>query len=278
MGIAEMLDALQDMQGSMREDVPEGAAVPTTLNFMAPNPNVVSVEWPVLFEPRHLLCGHDGTSNALAITRRGFGAMIDLSESDHALAPESFGLTNLGSSVLAGASWGADGLDLVTTRGEFLTCQGHAPKAGIWACQAADHYPRFTLPAGVELLSAAVSRSDISDVKLGVIMKHMPSVVMTFHIEGSAWRSDGEVHVPRNTEEAALHFDGHDILISTSKGEVHRRGPHGSSAYHSVSSLGPESREFVGACSPRPGSLLHLALKQEASETGPWLPELLTSS
>jgi len=275
--IAEMVDAWQDMQASMQA-MPEAAAVPAALNFMAPNPNVVDVEWPILFEPRHLLCGHHSESKVLALTRRGFGAMIDVSETNDAPAPQTFGLTNLGASALAGASWNPDGLDLVTTTGDFLTCLGHAPKAGIWACKAADHYPRFTLPAGVELLSAALSGGSIHEVKLGVIMKHMPSVVMTFRIEGGNWRSDGEVHVPLNTQQAVLQFDGHDILISTAKGEVHRRAPGGPSTSHTVSTVGPESREFVGACSPRPGSLLHLTLKQESSETGAWRPELVTSS
>ncbi|CAK0840836.1 unnamed protein product, partial [Prorocentrum cordatum] len=101
------------------------------------------ISWPGLFEPRLLACGppgQDGGGVVAALTQRGFGAAARLGA---ASAAETFRLTGLSHlPPLVGASWGADGLTLVSSLGDLLACPGQRPAAGAsWTCGPAPDAP-----------------------------------------------------------------------------------------------------------------------------------------
>merc|ERR1719284_899543 len=116
------------------------AVVPAN-GFMAPSLRVLPVEWPSLFEPRHLACQTRATGAAIAaLAPRGFGALLHLKNGSHdtegRVKAEQFALAGISAfGPLVGASWGSTGLHLVTKAGHLLHCPGHVPSEGAWQCQ-----------------------------------------------------------------------------------------------------------------------------------------------
>merc|ERR1711920_477187 len=102
----------------------------------------MNVAWPPLFEPKHLLCGYqaDAPGKVVALSRRGFGALVRVIPGHAQTESESFALDGVAEmGPIAGASWGLSGLQLVTSGGKLLHCPGSAPVMGVWSCEAAQH-------------------------------------------------------------------------------------------------------------------------------------------
>jgi len=263
-------------------------------SFMAPGLKAKNIAWPPLFEPRHLLCGPQSHSSAMALTPRGFGALVRMGSDDAAeqdLKAEPFALQGLGEwGPLAGASWTQRGLQLITVAGQLLHCPGQeVPASGAWPCQAAEH-PPLPLPAGAELLSAAVGEETTHEAKVAskaplvaLLFKHMPQVAALYRAVEGAWHPAGEVHVPPGVgPRPSLSLDGVEhLLIGGHGGEVHRRplmaGGAGAPALHPapMGSAG-DRREFRAACArPEGGDLLRLAIRE--ADSGAWTPELISA-
>merc|ERR1719330_1100646 len=253
--------------------------------FMTAGPKALSVEWPVLFEPKHVLSGHDAgrRGNLLTLTRRGFGAMIAIGSDDARSETESFSLEGMYEPI-AGARWGAHGLHLVSSGGRFMHCPGNLPVNGVWSCEATPH-STFPVPAGSEILAAALKETadDAKDASaepvLALIFKNLPKSVMLYSSSGDSWRPSGEMHLPIvDDAPAGLNFHGDDLLISTATGEIHRRSLRGGASSVVVAPPPITGRHFTSACPLEGKGFVRLGLRQMLNDGGiARSPELLFS-
>eukprot|EP00932_Pfiesteria_piscicida_P010432 SRR837773.21369.p2 GENE.SRR837773.21369~~SRR837773.21369.p2 ORF type:complete len:199 (-),score=35.12 SRR837773.21369:34-630(-) len=186
---------------------------------------------------------------------------------------ELFSLEGIGElGPLAGGSWGAQGLQLITVGGQLLHCEGHNHAQGRWPCRAAPHAP-LPLAKGAQLLVAAVSDSEGSP-RVALVHKGFPGVAALYRLSADSWQPEGEVHLPpQGGRQPGLAFDGADLLVTYGSGEVHRRAVAGPTA--AVAAAVPADglqRDVRAACAAQ-GNVLRLAVRQSSSST--WLPELI---
>lgn len=262
-------------------------------NFMAaPTATSRRVQWPALFEPRHLFCGSGakGKVPVVAITARGVGVKIEFGAPDvEVLTSTNFALHGLSGEwgPVAGGAFADNGLLVVTSKGKLLKCGDNSVDDVLWHCKAAS-VPPLPVHAGAELVAAAVSHhgdgsmGTLSDEPAAALsFRNMRRVVMLFRLSQGAWRAAGEVHVPPGLANLqSLHFDGRHLVLTGPNGEVHRRHTAGGSSafYGAPSAAGPESREYRSSCVLPEGDLVRLALKRADSMGGvSWGPELLSS-
>lgn len=257
--------------------------------FMSSPLPVVPAVWPSFFEPRHLAC-RPGSEEPMtvALTSRGFGGILKLGQ----VAPvKTFSLEGLSDSgPMVGVNWLKEGLHLVTKAGRIFQCPGHGPEeAGTWTCRASKDAP-LPLPEGVHVSAAAIAESSAESRLAALVFSNSPGVVILFEAKGdkSSWSHIGQIHVPHHSHLGArpvrvrLGFDGTQLLMMMSNGEVHRHSTMGSAVFakmhHALSSEVP--REWQAACShSSAGGLLRLALRQSETEDGSmWLPELISSA
>jgi len=280
--LTELADKMVDEQYMAAGDRLAVAPPPA---FMAAGPKSLDIAWPPLFEPQHVLCGHQAgfPGKVVALSRRGFASLVsvrhDVGRFERAEA-EGFALGGVSQhGPLAGAAWSRTGLHLVTAAGKLLECPNHMPTEGVWACQEAA-LASLPLPAGSQLLAAAFKEAaeakDASTEPLvALVFKHLPKLALLFSSHGNTWRPAGEVHLPLETDQRiGLNFDGDDLLMSMPSGDVHRRNLHGKASVHTVPAL--EGRHFHGACVANADQeLLRLALRQTDGTGAVRGPELL---
>jgi len=259
--------------------------------FMAPAVSVVPATWPSFFEPQHLACSPVAQQpHVVALTSRGFGAMLSLHKDSETQAARSFaldGISELG--PLAGATWAEAGLWLIGKAGKIAHCPGLGPNEdGTWTCQVTKS--AMPLPRDSQLASAAIMDS-ASKRLLALQHAHLPQTIEIFADEGHGWSPAGQIHMPPDhharhaSSRTHLVFDGTDLLIMTGAGEVHRRSTVGRAAadFHPAP-VGGDSpgREWRAACAlpaGRSSQLLRLALRRSETESGfAWLPELITAA
>mmetsp|Transcript_120813 Transcript_120813/g.385722 ORF Transcript_120813/g.385722 Transcript_120813/m.385722 type:complete len:868 (+) Transcript_120813:1-2604(+) len=249
-------------------------------SFMAAAPKVKRVSWPALFEPQHLLLSPT-SSRAIALTRRGFGALVrDIEGEDEAVA-EPFALEGLEEvAAFAGAAWTKRGLQLLTTAGKLVLCPGETHVGGSWVCRPSEH-PSVPMPTEARIMAAAiVDADDHEGPHVALVFEHFPATAFVYRSTGGAWHPAGEVHIPPSARsKPTLAFDGPNaLLISTATGDVHRRALHGSRHTMHPAPASDSSREFRAACAApgARGQLVRLALKKVAGAEGSfWSPELL---
>lgn len=257
---------------------------------MAPLQSVIPARWPVLFEPRHLACSRTyGT--AIALTSRGFGAVVAINHKASTSVPEEArpfsveGMMDAG--PLAGASWLHDGLHLVTQAGNIWRCSGEAPNRGeSWTC-ATSNSDVLPVPPHAEVLAAAVGEvagSAASSVRrlAGLLFKHAPDRVFLFSDDGG-WHTSGEIHIPPSSGHGrpSLQFNGDELLILMPDSTVYRRSTSSwtsaTTDKHTLAN-GKETREWRSTCVPAHGGLLRLSLRSSTEEASiAWLPELTAS-
>lgn len=237
-------------------------APPVAASFMAPTD---AISWPALFEPRHLICPPAGVHEGLVgtLTNNGFGALARVGAGHVPAEPFALdGLEDFG--ALAGASWDAAGLHVVTRPGHLLLCPG-GPAGDAWACNAQGRLP---VPKGASLLAAAVSPRLVA-----MQLDTRPDVIALYTAEG---HPAGEVHV-QFQGRVGLSFNGDELLVAAVSGEVLRRNVlDGSSSLTPTpwAVAGRSVREFQGACGRSEG-LLRLALKTAGGAGAAWGPELV---
>ena len=252
--LVEKLDS-EDFQPKTAEALPAPQAP-----FMAPAPKA-QLKWPALFEPRLLGCSK---GRVVALTSRGFGALVELDS----LTAEPFALEGLVARSIVGSAWTADGLQLVTRAGTFLSCPG-SPGEGLWICHAAD-LAALELPHGSAVLSAS-----LADGKVALQLENLPGSVALFKHGAAGWSPTGLVHVPPNFKgRLGLALTANELLVTASNGDVlRRRLVDGRASLQPPTSTG--QREFQAACVQPDGSLLRLALRRGSDQGSAWSPELL---
>jgi len=273
------------MPTEMPEELP---TVPTSSvpmgGFMTPSLQTLPVDWPPLFEPRHLACQTRASGAAIAaLTPRGFGALLHVKNSSDVsegrLAAQQFALAGVSSrGPLVGASWGATGLHLVTKAGHLLHCAGHAPADGAWLCQEASGPPAPISPGAV-LRAGAVSEH-ASGRTLALLFEDMPKTVVMYkeHVDGRSWLPAGEVHLPPRCQKAAISFSGDSLMLVGEDGAVHHRPLRdGVSPSFLPAPATSVPREWHAACaaSAVDGGVVRLALRQNQLA---WHAELVVSA
>jgi len=283
------------LPATMAEEVnfaSETTSVPVG-GFMSPSLRALPVEWPPLFEPRHLVCQGRSTGAAIAaLTSRGFGALLQVKNTSDSLeaggaaktiAAEQFalsGITAMG--PLVGASWGTSGLHLVTRAGRLLHCPGHVPTDGAWPCRPDEGTP-LPISPGATLRAGAITEHVSAGRTLALHFEEMPTTVVLYkeQVAGQGWRPAGEIHLPPGSHRAALGFAGDHLIMACEDGAVHRH-PLGEGAFPSLlpAPATTASREWHSACatSLSDSSIVRLALRQASSHlSAAWRPELVVS-
>lgn len=258
---------------SQAESEPQPSPSPPSA-FMAAAARSAKVTWPRIFEPQHLSCSPSEPTVA-ALTSRGLGAITRVS-SENANAANAFMLVGLGEQRLAGSSWNQEGLQVITRSGLILECPGHGPSDGTWEC-VESKLKSLPVADGSELLAAA-AMGQMAALQLD----DFPDTVAVFRrTDSQGWRPAGEVRMPPGTDSRlGLAFQGPELLISTSTGEVLRRHlTDGTSVWHAapVALAYASPREFQSSCDLfAVGGLLRLALRRTGSGLGSaWGPELI---
>jgi len=269
-------------------------------DFLAPPaPLAERVSWPAFFEPQHLACRPrtDGSSatDIVALTPRGFAAMATVGGSEDLDAAwtkaRPFALSGIGDfGPLAGATWTRQGLLVVTRSGRLLQCPGSAPAdSGEWACEE-DPAVRLPLPAGAQLLSAAVAAPgggggvSLAGRLVALVDSSLPRAVLLFREEGrgAAWSQAGEVHLPpggRGDGHARVGASDSELLVVFGDGEVHRRPLRDGRAAAHPAPAGTPSHEYQAACALPSGGLVRLALRQTGKNAdSAWVPEVFKTA
>lgn len=239
-GFGVQAQGLRDAIEGLMEVLPEHSA---GTRKVVSDAQAEQISWPGLFEPRLLACGprdQDGGSMVAALTQRGFGAAARLGAVTGVSAAEAFKLAGVSHlPPLVGASWGEDGLTLVSRAGDLATCPGSRPAAGgAWACGPHQHAPaRLPVEEGTKLLAAAAAMLNGPGgaggeprVHAAIVHESAPDLVALFHLEGASWLPLGEVAVPARVDGAlgpakvslALSSNG-DLTVATNTGAVIRR-------------------------------------------------------
>jgi hypothetical protein len=257
-------------------------ALPSTQGFgafMAPAFVSAEVQWPAMFEPRHLACAsdeHDGGVALAAITTRGFGATVRFGHAGSLVARAeavSFqGLSSLGS--LVGISWAREALMLVTRTGRVASCLAQSGK--IWSCT---EIPGFQLPVrkNVELVAAAVN-----DRYAALAYSDLPGQVLLFaNCVERGWHGRGEVHVPHasrigHNALVSLTLNDDELLVTSESGDVFVRHLKERRSQFHEAPANTGMLEWRSACRLAGGNISRLALQQTHSEqSSAWHPQLI---
>lgn len=259
----------------------ETTAVPAN-GFMGHSLRALPVEWPPLFEPRHLACQTRATGAAIAaLTSRGFGALLHISNSseEKSMKAEQFSLAGISAlGPLVGADWGSSGLHLVTKAGRLLHCSGHVPTDGAWACKP-DEGTSVPMSPGATLRAAAVTEA-VMGRTLALLFDNMPTVVVLYKedVHKKSWLPAGEMHLPPHSQHASLSFNKNELIMVLQDGAVHHRPLDGAAPTLLAAPHSSVAREWHSTCatSAGEGGVVRLALRQ----TGPHavVPELVVTA
>jgi len=257
----------------------ESAAVPMS-GFMNRYLKTLRVNWPALFEPRHLACQKRSSGTAImALTTRGFGALVHMknTSSVEEIRAEPFSLAGVGGhGTVVGATWAKSGLRVVTHTGRVLQCLGHGPTDDAWPCAADVSMPPLPVSSRTYLKAAASTERDSGERLAALLFEDMPSTVLLYkQILGSTeWQPSGEMHLPPPIGRAGLHFSNDVLTIVSADGSLHHYPLNDivQPTFVPAPSAASASREWHSACDSDQG-ILRLALRQ----TGPsmWRPELV---
>jgi len=293
---AEAPAAITGMPTTMEDEdlaARKTTSVPTS-GFMTPSLQSLPIEWPPLFEPRHLACQARSSGAAIAaLTPRGFGALVHISNRSETLeghtsgtlATEKFSFSGISAlSPLVGLSWGSTGLHLMTRAGQLLQCPGHVPIDGAWACHT-DEAPPVPISRGAALRAGAVKVHAATGRTIALLFEDMPQTVVLYKedIGTRAWQPAGELHLPPGSRHASLSFSNDALMMVLEDGAVHSR-PLQEGAVPSLLPAPASSvtaREWHSACttSAGEGGIIRLALRQVAPHAAAaWQPELVASS
>lgn len=288
--LADAVDKRSDVPNTQPPILPPGdAAQPGPKPFLPPALKVMSVEWPQMFEPQHLVCGRgtDESAGLVALTARGMGAALGMpakGEAPAGVKAVPFVLDGaMEHGALAGAGWTPNGLEVVTQTGKVLRCPGNPWEgSSVLACSEMPH-ARLSFPRGARLASAAMTETSTGDRLAALQFEEAPGLLMLHSLSQGQWRPSGEIHVlppgaPRGqSSRVGLSFSAEaELLVAMPNGEVQRRHfQHGASSLIS-SSMAPQ-KEWRSACAvPATKEVLRLALQRSESEEGAvWLPEIV---
>jgi hypothetical protein len=288
---AEVSKQIEGMPTTMAEVMPSALKMATVSKpgFMTPSLHSLPVEWPPLFEPRHLACQTRATGMAMAaLTSRGFGALLHMkNDSDitgDRMAAQQFALSGISThGPLVGASWGTSGLQLVTRAGRILQCLGHAPTDGVWPCQE-ETGTLVPMSPGAMLRAGTITDHATMGRMAALLFDDMPKTVVLYKedVSSRAWRPAGEMHLPPGSRGASLGFNGDMLMLVGEDGAVHHR-PLTEGVLPSLTPAPNSlvSREWHSACAASGGAdgIVRLALrKDDPHPATSWRPELVTTA
>jgi len=237
--------------------------------FMAPALRTAPVNWPNLFEPRHLVCGTSSVDTVfVALTSRGFGAHINL-EGDgttQIAQATTFALEGVGEfGPIIGAAWEGAGLQIVSKTGQLGRCFAQTSDAHVWSCHTVAG-ASLPVPHGTELLAAAVT-----DQFAALAYIDSPGQVALFanRSDATGWKPAGEVHIPRPSIGGSalvnMAFAGSELIITAENGEVLTRQLGESSSIVHKSPASMATLEWRAACRLPGGNLTRLAVRQSGT-------------
>lgn len=279
------------MPTTMEEEIHQGmgtTSVPGN-GFMATSLRALPVEWPALFEPRHLACQTRATGTSIAaLTSRGFGALLHIKNNSDVLEikvkAEQFALAGIGAlGPLVGTSWGTSGLHLVTKAGRLVHCPGHAPTDGAWHCTPDTGAP-VPMSPGATLRAGTVTAHPTTGRTLALLFEDTPKTVVLYKEDATrqAWLPAGEMHLPPGSSHGTLSMTKDELMVVLEDGAVHHRPLHERASPSFIPAPASSvAREWHSACpaSPTGEGVVRLALRQSGPHAATaWVPELVVTA
>eukprot|EP00933_Yihiella_yeosuensis_P000339 TRINITY_DN10050_c0_g1_i2.p1 TRINITY_DN10050_c0_g1~~TRINITY_DN10050_c0_g1_i2.p1 ORF type:complete len:869 (+),score=186.05 TRINITY_DN10050_c0_g1_i2:143-2749(+) len=238
------------------------------------------MQWPALFQPRLLACGHAAAHAhgkvALALSHHGRGALIHTAAS-HIGAQEipaettPFALHGIaGHGALLAASWDEHGLMLAASTGSVLQCPGAGPTEGMWKCGLAFN---AKLPiSSSQPFKGAIALTRVPQTKevRAAVAFHGESAVTVYSHTGhehAAWLPAGEVRTRAQAVSAAFAAEAKELLLASVDGAVgrlHMGTGKMHPAAHPVS--GYDKHEWQAACPIHNGGIARLAVEPNVQE------------
>jgi len=232
--LRNLLPLLKDVAMGKRQT---GAALPDAVVSMLPqavpsSPAHVTMQWPALFEPRLLACGHASAHQegkvAMALSKHGRGAIISTAASHVGVQEipaqsQSFSLEGAsGYGHLVAAAWDELGLLLAAATGAIIECPGAGPAEGIWRCHESIT-ARLPLEAPFKG-TVALSRSADKQFRAAVTIPGEATVTVYAHSghDADSWLPAGEVRTRTDATSTSFIDSAHELLLSSADGAVAR--------------------------------------------------------
>mmetsp|Transcript_102424 Transcript_102424/g.184752 ORF Transcript_102424/g.184752 Transcript_102424/m.184752 type:complete len:870 (+) Transcript_102424:74-2683(+) len=244
------------------------------------------LQWPPMFEPRLLACGHAAAHSegklALALSHNGRGAIISTVASHVGVkelpaTASPFALVGAsGYGPLVAAAWDEVGLLVTAASGSTLECPGSGPTQGVWKCR-----PIFAakLPIGSSkpfrgavALSRLPKVAQLTPLRAVVAFPDEFAVTVFSHSgeAGNSWLPAGEVRTRAAATSAAFAAAAQVLFLTSGDGAVAKLSmADGSTEGVAASITGHEMHNWQAACPMHSGGLVRLAL--EASTREPML-------
>ncbi|CAE8706024.1 unnamed protein product [Polarella glacialis] len=227
------------------------------------------VQWPALFEPRLLACGHAAAHSegklALALSHNGRGAIISTATS-HVGAKELPAMTTpfslVGASChgpLIAAAWDETGLLLAAATGAVLECLGSGPSEGLWHCRPA---LAAKLPIGnSQPFRGAVALSR-APLRAAIPFPDESAVTLFSHSgePSELWLPAGEVRTRARATSMAFSSAAKELFLASADGAVAKLNLGEGSAEAAAAPLGGlEKHLWQAACPLHSGGIARLA-------------------
>ncbi|CAE8602244.1 unnamed protein product [Polarella glacialis] len=232
------------------------------------------VQWPALFEPRLLACGHAAAHSkgkiALALSHHGRGAIISTAAS-HVGAKELPAMTTLFSLVgtsghgpLVAAAWDEAGLLLAAATGAVLECPGSGPSEGLWHCRLA---LAAKLPIGNSKPFRGAVALSRAPLRAAIAFPDESAVTLFSHSgePSDLWLPAGEVRTRASATSVAFSSAAKELFLASVDGAIAKLNIDEGSMEGAAAPLrGLEKHHWQAACPLHNGGIARLALVQEA--------------
>jgi len=288
--LSDLLPYVRELASGQRAgsfSVAPSAPVPGAPSLTAPlaaSPTRLEVQWPALFEPRILACGHAGghadagIPAAITLSRHGRGALVI-----PAAVSNAQGLAEVSPFVLEGvaafgplvaASWDTAGLLLTAAAGVTMECPGRGPSEGRWRCRQL---------AGAKLPISLAGRPFAGALALG---RHPKQAVLRAAVafpgesslavfsragrEAAPWLPAGEVRI--SGPASALSFAAEDsLLLAAPDGSVAEMQLADGTLTAAATAPGREGHIWQAACRLPGRGIVRLALNPVGAALEPTL-------
>jgi len=176
---------------------------------------------PALLEPDHLACSPSSDGTAIVLTSGGTGARVPASIASGQAAGEGLpfvleGLLEMG--LARSATWGEDGLVVVTGSGDIASCP--LAQHGGSRCER--------IPAPALSTATAVSATDLGSSLRAAVAESGGRVALLQLLQRgveAAWEEVGAVHLPEQGHEiVSISLSRDHLLVSVKTGSAFRWG------------------------------------------------------
>mmetsp|Transcript_34688 Transcript_34688/g.62977 ORF Transcript_34688/g.62977 Transcript_34688/m.62977 type:complete len:866 (-) Transcript_34688:89-2686(-) len=261
--------------------MPEVVSMLPQVEAMKSSAARVAMQWPALFEPRLLACGHAAAHEegkvVMALSKHGRGTIISTIAS-HVGAQEipaqtqSFSLEGAsGYGPLLAAAWDELGLLLAANTGAIIECPGAGPSEGIWSCRESF---AARLPLEAQFQGTVALSRHAGKFRAAVTFPGEATVTVYDHSgdDGDSWLPAGEVRTRTDATSTSFSDLAREILLSSADGAVARlHMGTGSMSTAAAPMHGYSDHSWQATCGLHSGGVARLALSQES---GVRVPEL----